>query len=523
MPEEDSVQQCHGCEEGNDRVPYSRSLIAHGGILHLENTSSELSGWKKYSQTRAIFVAIVALGLLVLAARPAVDPDLWWHLRTGQLTLQNHAIFRIDPYSFTRAESPWINHEWLSDILMFGLYRLSGFGGLIVVFALLITGAFLLVFRRCQGGPYFAGILTIWAAVASRPAWGVRPQLLSLFFASLLLVLHESRVRHPRILWWAVLLILLWVNLHAGYALGIALLILFLMGEALDALAGSASWADVKPRIRTMALVIAASLAVVPLNPYGTKMYSYPISTLHSVSMQSKIAEWFSPNFHDPQYLPLVLLMLAILAALALSSKPARPGELLLLLAANFAALLSVRHVGFYALIAAPLLSRLFSLDFQGRRSRSLPLASAALINVAIVVAFAIFAAVHVRAVIKDQTAADAQRFPVRAVSFLATQHPPGPILNDYDWGGYLIWRLYPGCRVFIDGRADVYGDLLMKDFGDANSLTDDWHGVLERWKIRTIILKPGSPLLTALRASSKWKPLYSDSQATVMAQVDVR
>jgi hypothetical protein len=76
---------------------------------------------------------------------------------------------------------------------------------------------------------------------------------------------------------------------------------------------------------------------------------------------------------------------------------------------------------------------------------------------------------------------------------------------------------------VFIDGRADVYGDLLMKDFGDANSLTDDWHGVLERWKIRTIILKPGSPLLTALRASSKWKPLYSDSQATVMAQVDVR
>jgi hypothetical protein len=523
MPEEDSVQQCHGCEEGNDGVPYSRSPITHAGILHLEKTSSELSGWKKYCQTRAVFVAIVALGLLALAARPAADPDLWWHLRTGQLTLQNHAVFRIDPYSFTRAGFPWINHEWLSDVLMFGLYRLSGFGGLIVVFALLITGTYLLVFKRCSGGSYIAGLVTIWAALASRPVWGVRPQVLSLFFVSLLLWLCDARFRHPRVLWWAVPLILLWVNLHAGYALGIALLVLFLMGDLLDAFASSEGWNGIAPRVLTSALVIAASLAVVPLNPYGTKVYSYPISTLRSVSMQSRIAEWFSPNFHDSQYLPLVLLMLATLAALALSSKRVPPGELLLLLAANFAALLSVRHVGIYALIAAPILSRLFNFDFPGRWSRSVPLAGAVLINVAIVVVFAIFVAVHVRTVVKHPTAVEAEMFPLRAVSFLTTLHSPGPILNDYDWGGYLIWRLYPGYRVFIDGRADVYGDALMKDFGDANSLTGNWRGVLERWRIRTVILKTGSPLVTALRTSSDWKPLYSDSQATVMGRVGSR
>jgi len=516
MPEKDAVQQCHGCEEGNDRVPYSRSPIAHAGILHLENTSSELSGWKKYCQTRGVFVAIVALGLLGLAARPAADPDLWWHLRTGQLTLQNHAVFRMDPYSFTRAGFPWINHEWLSDVFMFGLYRLSGFGGLIVVFALLITGTYLLVFKRCSGGSYPAGIVTIWAALASRPVWGVRPQVLSLFFASLLLLLHDARLRHPRILWCAVPLILLWANLHAGYAMGIAVLILFLMGEALDALTGSASWADVTPRIRTTALVVAASLAVVPFNPYGAKMYSYPISTLRSVSMQSRIAEWFSPNFHDAQYMPLALLMLAVLGGLALSSKRARPGELLLLLAANFAALVSMRHVGVYVVIAAPILSRLLNARFE-RPPRLLK--GAFLINTAILVSFAIFVVMHIRTVVKNQTAAEAEGFPVRAVSFLAAQHPPGPILNDYDWGGYLIWRLYPENRVFIDGRADVYGDVLMKDFGDANSLTDDWRGVLERWRIRTVILKSGSPLITALRTSREWKELYGDSQATVMAR----
>ena len=298
--------------------------------------------------------------------------------------------------------------------------------------------------------------------------------------------------------------------------MGIALLILFLMGEALDALTGSASWADVTPRIRTTALVVAASLAVVPFNPYGAKMYSYPISTLRSVSMQSRIAEWFSPNFHDAQYMPLALLMLAVLGALALSSKRARPGELLLLLAANFAALVSMRHVGVYVVIAAPILSRLLNARFE----RPPRFAQGCILNQysdTRQLRYLRCDAYPHRG--QEPNSRRGRGFPVRAVSFLAAQHPPGPILNDYDWGGYLIWRLYPENRVFIDGRADVYGDVLMKDFGDANSLTDDWRGVLERWRIRTVILKSGSPLITALRTSREWKELYGDSQATVMAR----
>ena len=86
-------------------------------------------------QTRRVCVAILALGLFTMAVRPLTDPDVWWHLRTGQLTLQNHSVFHTDPYSFTRFGQPWINHEWLSDVLLFGIYRLAGFGGLIVAFA----------------------------------------------------------------------------------------------------------------------------------------------------------------------------------------------------------------------------------------------------------------------------------------------------------------------------------------------------------------------------------------------------
>ena len=99
-----------------------------------------------FLQTRRVFVAILALGLFTMAAAAVTDPDVWWHLRTGQLILQNHSLFHTDPYSFTRFGQPWINHEWLSEVLLFGLYRVAGFGGLIVAFAVVIAATFLLVF-----------------------------------------------------------------------------------------------------------------------------------------------------------------------------------------------------------------------------------------------------------------------------------------------------------------------------------------------------------------------------------------
>src|ERR1700722_6590801 len=126
-------------------------------------------------EKRRVFIAILALGLFALSARNVVDPDFWWHLRTGQLMVQNHAVFHADPYSFTRFGQPWINHEWLSDVLIFGLYRLAGLGGLIVFFGVVTTVIFVLTFLRCAGNPSVALAITVWVAFASAPLWGARP------------------------------------------------------------------------------------------------------------------------------------------------------------------------------------------------------------------------------------------------------------------------------------------------------------------------------------------------------------
>ena len=477
-------------------------------------------------QTRRVFVAILALGLFTMAARGMTDPDVWWHLRTGQLILQNHSLFHTDPYSFTRFGDPWINHEWLSEVLLFSLYRIAGTGGLIVAFGVVIAATFLLVFARSAGRPYLASLMTLWGAVASAPSWGVRPQMFSLLLASIFLLLLEASERRPKLLWWTVPLMLLWVNLHAGYPIGLAFIAMFLLGEALEAAIGAEPWAKSTSRLKQLALAFGFCLGVVALNPNGVQIYWYPFETLRSAAMHRFIHEWFSPDFHDRTYLPLLLMLLALVAGLALLPRSPRLRSLLLLLATIPAALRSIRHIPILVLVIVPVLAELAQARLQQSGTTRLlrrPLTGSAsrtlVINFVVLFAFIGFTVFRVRYVVNRQAEAEAKAFPVAAAAFLLQQHPPGPMMNHYNWGGYFIWKLYPQYRVFMDGRADVYGDALMTDFSHCYYLTDNWRKSLQTWGIQTVVLPSDAPLITALRSSPEWEPIYSDSEAVILTK----
>jgi hypothetical protein len=477
-------------------------------------------------QTRRVFVAILALGLFTMAARNISDPDVWWHLRTGQLILQNHSLFHTDPYSFTRFGQPWINHEWLSEVLLFGIYRLSGFGGLIVTFAIVIATTLLLVFVRSPGRPYVAALLILWGAVASAPSWGVRPQMFSLLLGSIFLLLLETSEDRPGLLWWTAPLMLLWVNLHAGYPIGLAFIALFLVGETLERWASPEPWQIFLPRLKRLAGAFILCLALVAVNPNGVRIYWYPFETLRSAAMHRFIHEWFSPDFHDPTYLPLLLMLLALIAGLALAPRSPRLRSLVLVLPTIPAALRSIRHIPILVLVIVPVLAELAQagLEVSGatrlfRRPITASTGRNLTINFLVLFAFVNFAVFRVRHVIHQQAETEAQKFPEAAVSFLQQQDPAGPMMNHYNWGGYFIWKLYPQYRVFMDGRADVYGDSFMTDFSHSYYLTDDWDKSLQAWGIRTVVLPPDSPLVTALRSAPEWKQIYGDSQTVILTR----
>jgi hypothetical protein len=470
-------------------------------------------------RTSHIFLTALFLGLFALAARNVSDPDLWWHLKTGQYITEHKSVPHVDPFSYTRAGQPWVAHEWLSEVLLYQLYRAAGWGGLIIIFSAILCASFFLLFLRCGPAPYIAGIATLCAAWAAAPVWGVRPQVLSLLLTSLWLLILERSERDPKILWWTLPLTLLWVNLHAGFALGLALSTLFLAGEWIESAFGYSQ--QTTPRLRIAAVILLLDLLIVPLNPNGLRMFSYPIETLRSTAMQNYIAEWASPNFHQPEYWPFLLIALSTFAAMSWCPRKIRLRDLLLLLVSFYAALCSIRMVPLFVLIAVPLIARRVGVwprtnPRQQRRQN----ATLALFNGVIVLAMATFTGVHVFQIVQRQPQAEAQHFPAQAVAFLQTHPPSGRIFNHYDWGGYLIWNLYPSTPVFIDGRADLYGQQLLDQFAGTYQLKGDWRQTLQRWDIGTVIVPTDSALATGLRSSPGWTVSYEDLQAVILTAV---
>jgi hypothetical protein len=470
---------------------------------------------------RNVFPLVFFLMIFALAVRQSafIDPDLWWHLQAGQDIVTSRAIPQLDIYSFTKAGSEWVTHEWLSEVLIYGIFRFAGWAGLLVVFSGLITAAFYLTYRRCTGKPYIAAIAILLAVAASSPLFGIRPQMITLLLASIFITLltqYSSDGRNRGLNWMAPLMFL-WVNFHAGYALGLGLIVLYLISLAIDR-----KW-DLIPRLGIM---LIACTAVVPLNPNGFRMFSYPLETLRSPSMAAFIQEWASPDFHKAMFLPLALFLFVLLGALALSPKRARASEVFLVFVTGLAALRSARHIPIFALIAAPILAeqawavmsargwdiRLFAPEGSTPRSAVvfalLLLLAPAALDVALVKHF-----------VSNQPAYEAMNYPRAAVNFIDEKQLPGPIYNRYGWGGYLIRRLHGEYPVYIDGRADVYGDSFMYEAFNTHDGGNGWQGSLDRYSIRTVLIEPDVPLASLLRSDEQWQKVYEDHQAVIFTR----
>src|SRR6266403_142810 len=314
------------------------------------------------------FAAILLFGLLAMTARPATDPDLWWHLRTGQWIVETGHVPHSDPFSFTRAGHAWVSHEWLSEVVFYALWKHGGAAGLIVFSAIITTAGFMLLYLRCLlhgGEKHWAAAATAFGALASAPSWGVRPQMFTFTLASLLLWLLESGTKlecgnkedRPRLLFWIPPLFLLWLNLHAGFALGLALLFAYGLGLIMETATGNTPWQEARPIVLRVLLLLLVCLALVPLNPSGAQLYHYPFDTLRSYGMRSFIVEWFSPDFHDWLYRPFLLLWLLLLTALATSRSRPRGRVIVPLLLTSFAALDAVRHIPIFVLLAIPVIA----------------------------------------------------------------------------------------------------------------------------------------------------------------------
>jgi len=478
---------------------------------------------------RQVFLVLFALQLVSIGVFNTVDPDMWWHLRTGEL-IWNEGIPRHDPFSFTKAGGEWITHEWLSEVLMWIFYSAGGLPFMAIGFALLSGAAFWLVYRSCEAQPYLAALPTVVGLLAAAPSFGVRPQVLNmLFMAGFVYVVELVRrgAFEKRILWLLPLSTVAWVNFHSGYLLGVVLLSTYAVGFAIDAwLVKSEDEPTDFGLPRRLVLVAFACLAAALFNPNGWHIWLYPFDTLGSDLMQQNIIEWSSPNFHEAVYWPFAAMM--GLGVLSFVVAPKRPplADLLLFFGTAAAGLTSRRHIALFAIATIPVISRALAEALRptaafailgAPRDGEMSAGKARLNWIILLVGVVSTLGWRVSTLAQNQ-AMVAKKFPAAAVDHLqeiGMAERRG--FNAYPWGGYLVWRRVP---VFIDGRADVYGDFL-GDYLKTVRLTNHWREPLDSFDVDYVLIEKGSNLGTLLDASGEWRQEYVDEVARIYVRAE--
>ena len=482
--------------------------------------------------TRRLFTYLLAIALFVMSVRETLDPDMWWHLRTGEAIWQMGAIPQFDLFSYTVPQNIWIVQQWLTDLIMWWVYEWAGLAGLSLLFALVVAVAFMLVYARCDGRPYLAAFVILVAYLTAALPLGVRPQMINILFLALFVYLVEGvRVAGWRswVLWLLPLITAVWANMHSGYLTGITLLGAYTVGEAVQRQFAQPDETTLPwLHIRQLSIVTGLSLLAALVNPRGLDLVLFPLGTLGSDAIQSNIVEWYSPDFHLVYFWFFGGMMALGVLSLVYSRRAVTWTDLLLFGGPAAGGLLSARHIPLFAVAAAPIIARhlLSSLSqtrlyplASGTSNQAAPTRFLQILNGGVLLLMLLVGAVWLQTRLAGNAAALEKTFPVAAVDFMEEAGlADGRLYNTYEWGGYLIWRRIP---VFIDGRTELYGNEFFLYYLQTIRVAENWQQPLDEQEVDLVLLRRSSALATVLQVSPTWQEVYSDDLAHIFVRND--
>ncbi|MCW2282850.1 hypothetical protein M2323_000615 [Rhodoblastus acidophilus] len=458
-----------------------------------------------------VYAAIAPLMALAMAlASPAVfnDADSFWHLAAGQWIVAHGAVPTTDVFSFSAPREVWHAHEWLTEILFAGVFRLFGWSGLAALSGLAVAGALTLVARRAlrhglSGLPLLAVMLLSLSLIA--PSLLVRPHLFGLlllaFWTDRLLAAREADTAPPL---WLAAIMLLWVNMHASFLLGLALIGPF----ALEALIEAPSERRFKV-FRDWALFGALAVLAGLANPQGFHAFVYPVYVMN-MKMLASIIEWRPTDFSQTG--PMEIALLALIGLPMLRPVRVEPMRLLILLGLVHMALHQGRQQMVFAIVAPLLLAAPLAQAFVSRDEtspgRDRKIWAGALALAALMVGARLSLPIQ---------RVDGPTAPLSALAAVPQDLRDKPVLNELGFGGLLI---YQGVKPFIDGRTDMYGDPFWFRYermlaGDAAT----FEAGLEKYGFRWTLLPPDAPLNKVLATRPGWRRIYSDAFAVAYAK----
>jgi hypothetical protein len=453
---------------------------------------------------------------------PLYDPDVWWHLRVGQWVVEHRAVTSTDPLSLPGQATPWVAYSWLYEVVLFGLFSAFGLAGIIgyrTMMALAIVAAVHALVCRLEKRFLVATGLTAAVTISLTVLFSERPWLVTILFSTLTLsaVLALRRPEAPPGWLWALpILFCLWANVHIQFVYGLFLLGLGCVAPLIDRRLGCAdddtAAAPWTRRWYQLAALTAACFVATLVNPYQFRLYGVVIDYATQPGPFSFISELMAPEFRSLSE----WLMLALTGAACwqLGRRKVSAFEVLLLASTAAFAFRSRRDLWFVILADISILAS---------TNRHMPTRESAFRlgarGLAFIAGGLLFVA-GANACFHDLSRAGlgrrvAEVFPVEAARVIAERGYSGPLFNNFNWGGYLIWSL-PNLPVSIDGRTNLHGDERIVRFGRTWAGQPGWQEDSDLSRAGLVLAPADSALASLLLYDARFERVYKDDLAWV-------
>ena len=479
-----------------------------------------------FPRLRDIIFFIVFIGALLIGAR-MLNGDLGRHLAVGGIILDTHQIPTRDLLSFTMAGQSRPPYEWLAQVLFAIAYRLLNLDGVVLLTALIIAVTFVLIYTdsvQRTNAPLISLLLTIWAALTSSLHWLARPHIFSfLLFAIWVGLLERFRKGEKVALWAFPMLMLIWVNTHGGFIFGLLAWLAYFAGWAWEYFRKQAT----REMGKQFLLIGGLSLVATVITPDLWHNWNAVLNN-NSSYLLSHTVETMPPDFHSPDLWPFAGLLAVVILLGIIRARTINLSHVFLLAGLALMSFIFVRNIPFFALASVPILSdwvkqlfakfnywlkleETFSAIDQGLRGFVWPL---------VILLGAIGLLVYHNA--QTQTSIyhfDTQTLPVQASDWLMTNPQPGNMFNDFNWGGYLLFRFWPDQRVFVDSQSDFYGEEFIRQYEQIFNGEKDWNAKLSQYNVTRIIVPREAGLVQAASQSADWELAYEDNVAVIFVK----
>jgi len=461
------------------------------------------------------------------------DGDLGRHIVVGNYILDNKIVPTHDVFSHTMPGARLVPHEWLAEVAFALAHRAMGLSGDVFLAALLAACTMWLVYEELVRRGNFrlvALFVTLWVAFTASVHWLARPHMFTFFFVALWTFLLERFYKKElKRIWFFPVLMLIWANTHGAFIAGFVVWGAYFADWVWQFWQGRST----KEMGGQLILIGALSFAVTFINPSAWRLWGISVGYINNEFITSHIIDHFSPNFHNKEVWPFLFMIAFALFALTQARK-IQVREALLLAGWTAMGLHTIRNIPLFAVITAPIYGSLlqgWTEQIPGllKQDSSLKETEKTLRGyVWIVLGMLFFGFVLWRGIPVDEKGTgnvfQPDKMPVQAVDWLEQNPQDGKMFNDFAWGGYILYRMWPRQTVFIDGQADFYGEVLFREYLEVVSMSADWEAILDKHGVSWIIVERSGLLGTHLLSDENdpWNLIYEDNTTVIFSRIQV-